>query len=375
MILALVDGDARRCGGAARSRRRATARRSSPPTRTRSRRSRRRRALPAGGHRAARARRRPAARRVRERPTGTRSAPARLPARAFRSIAQLTAALLGFDGPTGNTYGSIATVDYLLESVSAAAVLLAGLGRFVQDLLLWCTARVRLPAARRRVRAVQQHHAAEAQPGCARARARDRAARRSARRGAIVLAVHNTPFGDIVDTEDDLQPLVFVDVPRCARGPCGWWPRRWRRRVRSPTRMAERAARGLDHRDRAGRHAGARSRRAVRAGHAIAAQRLVPRRRPARSVGTAGGLREVSLGSAGNERRPESEALARVLSPRHFVEVRKTPGGPAPSETARAIAASRLRLAEDDGWLEIAIERLCADERAESKQAVARLKS
>jgi argininosuccinate lyase len=36
--------------------------------------------------------------------------------------------LLGFDGPTGNTYGSIATVDYMLESVSAAAVLLAGLG-------------------------------------------------------------------------------------------------------------------------------------------------------------------------------------------------------------------------------------------------------
>ena len=26
---------------------------------------------------------------------------------------------------------------------------------------------------------------------------------------AILLTVHNTPFGDIVDTEDDLQPLVF----------------------------------------------------------------------------------------------------------------------------------------------------------------------
>ena len=30
---------------------------------------------------------------------------------------QLTSELLGFDEPTGNTYGSIATVDYLLESV------------------------------------------------------------------------------------------------------------------------------------------------------------------------------------------------------------------------------------------------------------------
>ena len=42
---------------------------------------------------------------------------------------KLTSDLLGFDEPTGNTYGSIATVDYLLESVSAAQVMLAGLGR------------------------------------------------------------------------------------------------------------------------------------------------------------------------------------------------------------------------------------------------------
>src|SRR5207237_7021304 len=53
---------------------------------------------------------------------------------------QLTSDLLGFLAPTGNTYGSIATVDYLLESTSAAAVLVTGLGRFAQDLLLWSTA-------------------------------------------------------------------------------------------------------------------------------------------------------------------------------------------------------------------------------------------
>ncbi|HET7698493.1 MAG TPA: lyase family protein, partial [Vicinamibacterales bacterium] len=50
-----------------------------------------------------------------------------------------TTALLGFGATTCNTYGSIATVDYLLESVSATAVLLVGLGRVIQDLLLWCT--------------------------------------------------------------------------------------------------------------------------------------------------------------------------------------------------------------------------------------------
>src|SRR3989441_10843024 len=121
---------------------------------------------------------------------------------------QLTADLLGFCAPTGNTYGSIATVDYLLESTSATAVLLAGLGRFVQDLLLWCTSEFgyvrfgdgfvqtssimpqkRNPVAIEHARAIGSKALGQTQ--------------------AILTAVHNTPFGDIVDTEDDLQPLVF----------------------------------------------------------------------------------------------------------------------------------------------------------------------
>src|SRR5512139_2034070 len=119
----------------------------------------------------------------------------------------LTSSLLGFDGPTGNTYGSIATVDYMLESVSATAVMLTGLGRVVQDLLLWCTMEFgylrlsdgfvqsssimpqkRNPVALEHARAIGSKALGQAT--------------------AIILSVHNTPFGDIVDTEDDLQPLV-----------------------------------------------------------------------------------------------------------------------------------------------------------------------
>src|SRR5689334_3259723 len=132
---------------------------------------------------------------------------------------QLTSELLGFCGPTVNTYGSIATVDYLLESAASAAVLLAGHGRFVQDLLLWSTAEFgyvrfgdgfvqcssimpqkRNPVAIEHARAIGSKALGQAQ--------------------AIVTAVHNTPFGDIVDTEDDLQPLVFSmfrDATRAVR--------------------------------------------------------------------------------------------------------------------------------------------------------------
>jgi hypothetical protein len=70
----------------------------------------------------------------------------------------------------------------------------------------------------------------------------------------------------------------------------------------------------------------------------------------------------------------EGDALARVLSPRHFVEVRKTVGGPAPEETVRAIGASKQRLAEDAGWLKSRIDSLRSAER-ELADAIQRLRS
>ena len=67
----------------------------------------------------------------------------------------------------------------------------------------------RLPAAAGRVRAGEQHHAAEAESrsrSSTRGRSSSKALARVERRRAR--SSHNTPFGDIVDTEDDLQPLV-----------------------------------------------------------------------------------------------------------------------------------------------------------------------
>src|SRR5262249_21658382 len=118
-----------------------------------------------------------------------------------------TSELLGFDGPTGNTYGSIATVDYLIESTSAASVLVVGVGRLVHDLLLWCTAEVgylRLGDAFVQVSSIMP----QKRNPVALEHARALASKAFAELSAVPSTMHNTPFGDIVDTEDDLQPLV-----------------------------------------------------------------------------------------------------------------------------------------------------------------------
>jgi hypothetical protein len=54
------------------------------------------------------------------------------------------------------------------------------------------------------------------------------------------------------------------------------------------------------------------------------------------------------------------ERLAQILSPRHFVDVRTTLGGPAPVETARALAASGAALKTDRQWVSDTRSRLAA---------------
>ena len=282
-----------------------------------------------------------------------------------------TTALLGFDGLTGNTYGSIATVDYLLESVSAATVLLVGLGRVVQDLLLWCTAEVgylRLSDGFVQCSSIMP----QKRNPVALEHARAIASKAVGQSAAVVLAVHNTPFGDIVDTEDDLQPLVssmFRDGARAVRLVTAAMSAA----EFDIARMAGRA--GADWititelADTLTREHGV----PFRSAHGIAA-RLVSRAGKASTARLSDVLRDVSREVLGSSVELEDDALARVLSPRHFVEVRKTPGGPAPEETARAIEASRQRLTGDGGWLQTRIDSLRSAER-ELAAAVDRLQS
>jgi argininosuccinate lyase len=280
----------------------------------------------------------------------------------------LTSALLGFSGPTCNTYGSIASVDYLLESTSAAAVLLTGHGRFVQDMLLWSTAEFgylrlgdgyvqgssimpqkRNPVALEHARAIGSKGLGQAQ--------------------AIVLTAHNTPFGDIVDTEDDLQPLVFAmfrDATRAVR------------LVAAAMSSAEFDAPALEARAGAGwttlteladtlvREHGLPFKKA----HAIAAHFVGGRQRNPDRV-LAALLADASSEVLGTALNYSEAQLTHILSPRHFVEIRRTFGGPAPDETARAAGVSRGLLEADEAWWGCATGALAKAERTLAERSAA----
>jgi argininosuccinate lyase len=271
----------------------------------------------------------------------------------------LTSDLLGFDGPTGNTYGSIATVDYMLESVSASAVLLTGLGRVVQDLLLWCTMEFgylrladgfvqsssimpqkRNPVALEHSRAIGSKALGQAT--------------------AIVLAVHNTPFGDIVDTEDDLQPLVasmFRDALRAVTLVAA----AMRTAEFDVAKLASRAAEGGTTLTELADHLVREHGIPFRTAHGIAA-RLLKAHREHPDVSLAGVLATASGDLLGVPITYSDAQIAEIMSPRHFVEVRRTHGGPSPDETSRALKAARDRVDADQGWLARTRETLAAAE-------------
>ncbi len=241
--------------------------------------------------------------------------------------------------------------------------MLVGLGRVAQDLLLWCTREfgyLRLPDGFVQCSSIMP----QKRNPVALEHARALGSKALGQASAIVLAVHNTPFGDIVDTEDDLQPLVFTMFRDAARA-IRLMAAALRGAMFDTARMAQRAEEGwvtvTELADTLARDYGV----PFKSAHAIAAK-LVTRCGGQPEASLSAALREVSASVLGTPLDLDEATLARVLSARHFVEIRATAGGPAPSETARALQVSETTLAGDERWF--------ADTMARLKQAEQSLK-
>ncbi|MCA0151553.1 argininosuccinate lyase [Rossellomorea vietnamensis] len=119
-----------------------------------------------------------------------------------------TRELLGFDSIIENSYDSIGGADYLLETSTALMTCMVNTGRWIQDFLQHVTREFGtflvadpyvqvssiMPQKRNPVSIEHSRSIASSAYGDAL---------------AAMNMVHNTPFGDIVDTEDDLQPHLY----------------------------------------------------------------------------------------------------------------------------------------------------------------------
>ena len=127
-----------------------------------------------------------------------------------------TAELLGFRGLIVNSYGAIAAVDYVAEACSILATAMLSLGRFTQDMLLWSTAEfgfLRLSEGYVQISSImpQKRNPVPLE------HTRILASRALTEAQSVLGSLHNTPFADMNDGEDPLQPVValaFADAQR-----------------------------------------------------------------------------------------------------------------------------------------------------------------
>jgi argininosuccinate lyase len=256
-----------------------------------------------------------------------------------------TAGLLGFEGLQLNSYGAIAATDYLTETAGVVATAMLNLGRVTQDFLLWCTAEfgfLRLSDAWVQISSImpQKRNPVPLE------HVRILASKTLAQAQGIFTCLHNTPFGDINDAEDDLQPLVISTTADAIRaislfagilGGC---------EVRT-ARMAERA--GADFltvtelADTLVRREGMSFREAH---HLVSAavKALNGRYCPEAMVEAV-----VSVSPPLAASRAE---LLEALDPHHFVDMRRIPGGPGPEALQAAMNEAEEHLADTQSWIE-----------------------
>ncbi|WP_349408688.1 argininosuccinate lyase [Pseudalkalibacillus sp. SCS-8] len=134
----------------------------------------------------------------------------------FNINRERVAELLHFDGVVENSYDAIGTGDYLIEASQAIISLMTNMGRWIQEFLRLSSREVgllRVSDAYVQISSIMPQKRNPVSIEHCRAIASS-----AAGEGMTVLQmIHNTPYGDIVDTEDDLQPHLYNGFEKSLR--------------------------------------------------------------------------------------------------------------------------------------------------------------
>jgi argininosuccinate lyase len=257
------------------------------------------------------------------------------------------AELLGFDGPTRNSYASIASVDYFTELLGATSALLINIGKFAQEFLLMAMMEfdvIRLPDGYVQSSSIMP----QKRNPVAIEHVRAIASKALGQSLGVLTSVHNTPFGDINDVEDDLQPLNFAAIRDSIRA------------VSLLGHALQAAEFNLDllrHRSEANfitvteladtivRQDGLPFSKA----HAIVSD-CVKSAIESKGIITHDILQQAAISKIDRSLSMTAAELVRTLSAENFVSIRTIYGGPSPEETRSALKQQREIETVDAEW-------------------------
>jgi argininosuccinate lyase len=254
--------------------------------------------------------------------------------------------LLGFARPMQNSYGCIASVDYITAVFSAVELTFLHLGRPIQDFQFWSSFEVGqlyLPNAFVQISSImpQKRNPVPIE------HLRHLAAQAVGRARAVVNVMHNTPFTDMVDSEGETQEMGYqvfdvagrvLDLLTAMMPAAAIDPARvavnLRRSCATITELADALVRAEGLSFRQAHSIAARVARAV-----VAVSGDLP----------SDGYAPFAAAFAEKAGRPSTigpEEFARIVSPENFVAVRERLGGPGPAALDEAIAGYRAMLAD-----------------------------
>ena len=271
------------------------------------------------------------------------------------------AELLGFVAPTVNSYGSIASVDYFTEMLGAISALLVNVGKFAQEFLQMATMEfnvIRLPDGYVQGSSIMP----QKRNPVALEHIRAIASKALGQSLGVITSVHNTPFGDINDVEDDLQPLIYNAL---------------RDTTRAVSLFANTLKSATFNLDTLKQRAQSNFITVTELADSIVRKENLPFRISHKIVGncvkkalegdgeiTYPILQEVSKEVIGRELAFTEEELKETLTAEFFVSIRNIYGGSAPEETKRALSIERESENVDENWYE---DSLAALEEAKTK--------
>ncbi|RDU36997.1 argininosuccinate lyase [Neobacillus piezotolerans] len=267
-----------------------------------------------------------------------------------------TRELLGFDKLIENSYDSIGGADYLLETSTALMTCMINTGRWIQDFLQHVTREFGnfyvadpyvqcssiMPQKRNPVSIEHSRSIASSAYGDAL---------------AAVTMIHNTPFGDIVDTEDDLQPHLYRAFNNANRVLALMYAVIATLKVNKEhaLEMARKSSITITElADTLARDYGISFRKA----HSIASFLSKETTRQAKEL-YEWDIDQINAIIAGVVDVKLSEAeWKKIISPEYFVEIRSIQGGPSPKEVGRMIAERKTSLSEKIGLYEQTVQTL-----------------
>ena len=261
------------------------------------------------------------------------------------------AELLAFDGLVENSYDAIAGGDYLGETALALKMSFLSLGRYMNDFLQWSTQEFGaitvadpyvqissiMPQKRNPVSFEHIRSLASSVVGLT---------------GTVVTMLHNTPFGDIVDTEDDMQPHLWKalnmadQLYRLAAVVIGTMTvnkdvllNRAKESYATVTELADTLVRECNI--------------SFRQAHSVAYRvvKIAVEKKIRVNQIDAALVVEAAEAAIQKSLNVTDAMIAQALDPTNFVRVRSLPGGPAPSEVERMIQERQGILSDYVQWV------------------------